>query len=228
MRFGDPSERVWFHDELGRIARELRAGVAEWEPERAALCRRCLARLEEGREDVGFEYRDESGRRGERPQGRVRSAAASARSGRRRLSTLITCVGSIGAQRPEVIGPASVPRLSLSDFRGRLPSGTLLVVDVRDELVYRAGHIPGAISVPLAEIEKYAPDLRGRAQQRLVVTYCSCPSEQTALTAAAQQTAGNVNGRVLWKRGLTNVSVLVGGYPEWVANGGAIEKGGGG
>jgi rhodanese-related sulfurtransferase len=134
------------------------------------------------------------------------------------VGVLVTCVGSISAQRPEVIGPASVPRLSLSDFRGRLPSGTLLVVDVRDELVYRAGHIPGAISVPLAEIEKHALDLRGRAQQRLVVTYCSCPSEQTALTAAV----------ALWKSGLTNVSVLIGGYPEWVATGGAIEKGGGG
>jgi len=134
------------------------------------------------------------------------------------LGVLVTWVGSLSAQRPEVIGPASVPRLSLSDFRGRLASGTLLVVDVRDELVYRAGHIPGAISVPLAEIEKHAPDLRGRAQQRLVVTYCSCPSEQTALTAAV----------ALWKSGLTNVSVLIGGYPEWAATGGAIEKGGGG
>jgi hypothetical protein len=55
---GDPAERAWFDGELERIARELRAGVAaQPEPERAALCRRYLARLEEGREDVGFKYR---------------------------------------------------------------------------------------------------------------------------------------------------------------------------
>ena len=49
------------------------------------------------------------------------------------------------------------------------------------------------------------------------MTYCSCPSEQTAASAAV----------ALWKLGITNVSVLVGGYPEWVATGGAVEKGGG-
>ena len=134
------------------------------------------------------------------------------------FAVVLSLSASIASQQPTPAQPDAIPRLKLEDFRGRLPAGTLLVVDVRDELVYRAGHIPGAISVPLAEIEKHATDLRGRAQQRLVVTYCSCPSEQTALTAAV----------ALWKSGLTNVSVLIGGYPEWVATGGAIEKGGGG
>ncbi len=124
---------------------------------------------------------------------------------------------SIASQQATPAQPDAIPRLKLEDFRSRKASGSVLVVDVRDEFVFRAGHIPGAISVPLADIEKHAPDLRGRAQQRLVVTYCSCPSEQTALTAAV----------ALWKSGLTNVSVLIGGYPEWVATGGAIEKGGG-
>lgn len=125
---------------------------------------------------------------------------------------------SIASQQAAPVQPDTIPRLRLEDFRSRQASGSVLVVDVRDEFVFRAGHIPGAISVPLADIEKHAPDLRVRAQQRIVVTYCSCPSEQTALTAAV----------ALWKTGLTNVSVLIGGYPEWVATGGAVEKGGGG
>jgi ArsR family transcriptional regulator len=103
------------------------------------------------------------------------------------------------------------------EFRGLNAAGSVLVVDVRDELVFRVGHIPGAMSVPLAEIERRAGEVRDRARDRRIVTYCSCPSEQTALAAAV----------ALWKRGVTSVSVLVGGYPEWVATGGAVEKGAG-
>jgi rhodanese-related sulfurtransferase len=93
----------------------------------------------------------------------------------------------------------------------------VLVVDVRDEFVYRMGHIPGAMSVPLAQVDRRADEVRTRAGRKPVVTYCSCPSEQTAASAAV----------ALSKLGITNVSVLVGGYPEWVSTGGAVEKGGG-
>jgi rhodanese-related sulfurtransferase len=111
----------------------------------------------------------------------------------------------------------AIPRLKLEEFRARHASDSVLVVDVRDEFVFKAGHIPGAMSVPLAEIDRRAGEVRARAGQRPVVTYCSCPSEQTAASAAV----------TLSKLGLPNVSVLVGGYPEWVATGGAVERGGG-
>lgn len=111
----------------------------------------------------------------------------------------------------------AIPRLQLEEFRARQATGSVLVVDVRDEFVFKAGHIPGAMSVPLAEIHWRAGDVRARAGQRPVVTYCSCPSEQTAASAAV----------TLSKLGIPNVSVLVGGYPEWVATGGAVERGGG-
>jgi ArsR family transcriptional regulator len=112
-------------------------------------------------------------------------------------------------------GPDAIPRLRLEQFRAQHAAGSVLVVDVRDEFVYRMGHIPGAMSVPLAEIDRRAEDVRARAGRKPVVTYCSCPSEQTAASAAV----------ALSKRGITNVSVLVGGYPEWVSTGGAVEKG---
>ncbi|HYN10271.1 MAG TPA: rhodanese-like domain-containing protein [Vicinamibacterales bacterium] len=109
----------------------------------------------------------------------------------------------------------AIPRLTLEEFRVRQAAGSVLVVDVRDEFVFKAGHIPGAMSVPLAEIDRRAGEVRTRAGQRPVVTYCSCPSEQTAASAAMS----------LSKLGIANVSVLVGGYPEWVATGGAVERG---
>jgi rhodanese-related sulfurtransferase len=122
-------------------------------------------------------------------------------------------VGPVAAA-PQSSDAPVIPRLKLEDFRIRHAAGAVLVVDVRDEFVFKAGHIPGAINVPLAEIDRRVDEVRARAGTRQVVTYCSCPSEQTAASAAV----------TLAKRGIADVSVLVGGYPEWVATGGAVER----
>ena len=131
-------------------------------------------------------------------------------------SALLTASG-LGSQQTSPGPPHAIPRLRLDEFRARHAAGSIFVVDVRDEIVFRNGHIPGALNVPLSEIDRRASEVRTRAGQRTIVTYCSCPSEQTAASAAV----------VLSKLGATNVSVLVGGYPEWVSTGGAVEKGGG-
>ncbi len=127
----------------------------------------------------------------------------------------LLCSAPIRGQEVPRAEAAAIPRLSLEEFRSR--QAAVLVVDVRDELAFKVGHIPGAISVPLAQVEQRAGDIRARAGGKPIVTYCSCPSEQTAAAAAV----------TLSKFGVTNVSVLVGGYPEWLATGGAIERGGG-
>ena len=131
-------------------------------------------------------------------------------------SALVTASG-LPSQQTLPGPPRAIPRLRLDEFRARHAAGSVLVVDVRDEIVFRNGHIPGAVNVPLSEIDRRAAEVRTRAGQRAIVTYCSCPSEQTAASAAV----------ALSKLGVTNVSVLVGGYPEWVSTGGAVEKGGG-
>jgi 3-mercaptopyruvate sulfurtransferase SseA len=120
----------------------------------------------------------------------------------------------VATQQTPSGAPHLIPRLRLEEFRARHAAGSVLVIDVRDELVFRNGHIPGAMNVPLSEIDRRASEIRTRAGQRTIVTYCSCPSEQTAASAAV----------ALSKLGVTNVRVLVGGYPEWVSTGGAVEK----
>lgn len=47
--------------------------------------------------------------------------------------------------------------------------GDLLMVDVRPVEEYEAGHIPGAISMPLSELEQRLPEL---PKDREIVTYC--------------------------------------------------------
>jgi len=62
-------------------------------------------------------------------------------------------------------------RISLDEFIGLASKGTVTVVDVRGDDSFAAGHIPGAISIPLASIENRVEELRRLA--RPVVTYCS-------------------------------------------------------
>ena len=71
-------------------------------------------------------------------------------------------------------GRAAVPRIKLEDFKKEFDQDKLLVVDVRGPEAYRAGHIPGAINVPLAEIGGPSQSLaRLKASKKPIVTYCA-------------------------------------------------------
>lgn len=54
----------------------------------------------------------------------------------------------------------------------RVRAGEVTVIDVRPREEYVAGHIPGAISVPLADLPKRLRDLRKRPD---IVAYCRGP-----------------------------------------------------
>lgn len=54
----------------------------------------------------------------------------------------------------------------------RMRAGAITVLDVRPTEEYRAGHIPGAVSLPLKELEKR---LKSLPRNREVVAYCRGP-----------------------------------------------------
>lgn len=106
--------------------------------------------------------------------------------------------------------------MPLLEFQEHYREGAVLVVDVRDRASYERGHISGAVHVPIDLLEDpAAPEveaLRRRARGRLVVTYCSCPTEASSLRAARVLAGAGVSARA-----------LVGGYPRWVEAGGRVE-----
>lgn len=104
--------------------------------------------------------------------------------------------------------------IKFADFQPLYAAKKVLVVDVRDAESFATGHIAGAIHVPLSNIEPRADEVRRAANGRLVVTYCSCPSEGTSLAAAGRLARVGVKARA-----------LVGGFPRWVEFGGAVERG---
>jgi predicted sulfurtransferase len=66
---------------------------------------------------------------------------------------------------------STAPRISLAEFEKLLKTDGVMVIDVRDGLSYSAGHIPGAILMPLGTLEKHLPELR--AATKPIVAYCA-------------------------------------------------------
>lgn len=77
-------------------------------------------------------------------------------------------------------------RISIAELRQRLQTGDVLLLDVRPEVEYAAGHIPGSLSLPLAELaqhlDRLQPDLPVVAYCR--GAYCVLADEALALLSA--------------------------------------------
>jgi len=62
--------------------------------------------------------------------------------------------------------------VSATDLQALLREGTVTVLDVRPEEEFRAGHIPGAKSIPVAQLEARLTEL---PEDQEVVAYCRGP-----------------------------------------------------
>ncbi len=63
-----------------------------------------------------------------------------------------------------------VPRIAPADAKARFDAETAIIVDVRSQAQYNAGHIPGAILIPLDEFEARYSELPQNAE---ILTYCT-------------------------------------------------------
>ncbi|BAU49278.1 ArsR family transcriptional regulator [Sulfurifustis variabilis] len=91
-----------------------------------------------------------------------------------------------------------VPRAELLE---RARQGLITVLDVRPPEEYAAGHVPGAVNVPLAELEKHLKQL---PKDREVVAYCRGPYCVLAYEAVARLREKGFRARRLQD-----------GFPEW-------------
>jgi hypothetical protein len=67
---------------------------------------------------------------------------------------------------------AEVPRVPLDVAKAAIDTGEAIVLDVRPVESYQASHIPGAISIPLADIEANPTGLKLDKDQ-WIITYCT-------------------------------------------------------
>jgi len=84
------------------------------------------------------------------------------------LASASAMAAAAGRQVPD---PSSAPRMPLADFKKAFDAKAVVILDVRDASSYAAGHIPGAILVPLETLTKHVPELK--TAKKPIVTYCA-------------------------------------------------------
>ena len=91
-----------------------------------------------------------------------------------------------------------IPR---SELLERVRDGLVIVLDVRPEEEYAAGHVAGAVNIPINKLEQHLDELDKNQE---IVAYCRGPHCVLAFDAVAR----------LREKGLT-ARRLEDGYPEW-------------
>jgi rhodanese-related sulfurtransferase/DNA-binding transcriptional ArsR family regulator len=104
----------------------------------------------------------------------------------------------------------ALERVSGEELMQRVRKGEVTILDVRPAQEYRAGHIPGARSVPVGELQGHLAKL---PKNREIVAYCRGPNCVMAIEAVEQ----------LRKRGFRAVRMEQ-GVMDWRARGWRIEK----
>lgn len=95
--------------------------------------------------------------------------------------------------------------LSPADLLERLRAGMVTLLDVRPREEYAAGHLPGAVNIPLDELEQRLQELPAEQE---VVAYCRGPYCALSIEAVQRLRHQGVNALRLEE-----------GYPEWRADG---------
>jgi rhodanese-related sulfurtransferase len=103
----------------------------------------------------------------------------------------------------------SLEAVSRTELLARTKQGLVTVLDVRPPEEYQAGHIPGAVNLPLADLKKR---LKHLPKGQEIIAYCRGPYCVLAFEAVA----------ALRKKGF-NARRLEEGYPEWKASGLPVE-----
>ncbi|MGK6312638.1 ArsR/SmtB family transcription factor [Neorhizobium sp. DT-125] len=99
--------------------------------------------------------------------------------------------------------------VSREDLVGRLQGGSVTLLDVRPEDEFALGHLPGALNMPLEELERRLSDL---PKDQEIVAYCRGPYCVLSFEAVAMLRAKGYR-----------IRRLEDGFPEWKAAGLQVE-----
>jgi len=105
-------------------------------------------------------------------------------------------------------------KLNAAEVKRRMDRGERFVfVDVRSQKDWNesGSRLPGAIRMEASEIEQHLSEI---PQGRTIVTYCSCPGEESSTRVALE----------LMRRGFLHVHPLIGGFDGWRAAVGTVES----
>ena len=139
-------------------------------------------------------------------------------SGQTGVVTLLKALGAVGerncAEIRQIMSDYFFARdalapISREELVSKLRDGSATLIDVRPEHEFGLGHVPGALNVPLKDLEKHLSQL---PKDQEIVAYCRGPYCILSFDAVAK----------LRKWGY-RVRRLEDGFPEWQAAGLPIE-----
>jgi rhodanese-related sulfurtransferase/biotin operon repressor len=105
----------------------------------------------------------------------------------------------------------SLTPVSRDELLDRVKSGETMVIDVRPANEYQAGHIPGAVNIPVDELPRHLASLPHGQE---IVAYCRGPYCMLAYEAVAQLREAGYQARR-----------LADGFPEWKAESRPVDSG---
>jgi rhodanese-related sulfurtransferase len=103
-----------------------------------------------------------------------------------------------------------------AEFVRQIGAGSgIMLLDARAAADFRAGHIPGAISLPVGDFPRIFAGLEpGLRQARLLVVYCSGRTCNDS-----RELAG-----MLWEKGLKSILLYKGGMEDWQGGGRGVQR----
>lgn len=131
---------------------------------------------------------------------------------------LLQALGRVGEQNVAEVGRVmtdyfrardELEAVSREDLVDRLKAGLVTVLDVRPEDEFALGRLPGALNIPLADLERRIAEL---PNDREIIAYCRGPYCILSFEAVAALRAHGYR-----------IRRLADGYPEWKAAGLPVE-----
>jgi rhodanese-related sulfurtransferase/biotin operon repressor len=136
------------------------------------------------------------------------------------IPTLMGCISRVAekhlAEVDRIVREHFTARDSLTpigrvELLARAKQGETMVIDVRPAAEYQAGHIPGAVNIPVDELHEHLESLPHGQE---IVAYCRGPYCMLAFEAVAQLREAGYQARRLED-----------GFPEWKADNRPVETG---
>ena len=125
-----------------------------------------------------------------------------------------TSKGVVTAKAKNDIGIQGIEIETVDRARELYDSGRYIFVDARSPDDYEAGHIPGAVSLPVGQFEEYITAFQERHPPGAsIIAYCSGRTCQDSHHLA----------EYLLTFGYDNIHVFIDGFPGWEAEGHPIE-----
>ena len=109
------------------------------------------------------------------------------------------------AQLAPTGGTETFERISIEEAKQLVDTGRAVFLDVRSIEQYKASHITGSMQIPVPLVQGEIPYL---PKDKLIITYCTCPAEESSGEATMILTRGGLQSKALH-----------GGFNAWVEAG---------